>query len=238
MNYFYAINGQQAGPVSEEQLAEMATAGTITPETLVWREGMPEWAAYSTIGRGPTQGGGVECTVCHQTFPSDQTIKYGTVHVCAGCKPRFMQSLREGAKFSGTLELAGIGRRFLADIVDTILLYVIIFSLMFAVFALQTQPGAGAFFVINVFPTLLMLTYQTIFLGWKGQTLGKMALKVIVVNPDGSKISYAKALGRAAAEILSGCLLAIGYLIAFWDDEKRTLHDRLANTRVINAPRA
>lgn len=39
MKYYYAVNGQQMGPVEENQLAALG----IRPETLVWHEGMPNW---------------------------------------------------------------------------------------------------------------------------------------------------------------------------------------------------
>ena len=39
MDFFIIINGQQAGPFTIAQLAEMK----ITSETLVWREGMKDW---------------------------------------------------------------------------------------------------------------------------------------------------------------------------------------------------
>jgi len=32
---------------------------------------------------------------------------------------------------------------------------------------------------------------------------------------------------------LSGIILYIGYMMAGWDDQKRALHDRLVETRVI-----
>src|SRR5262245_12606860 len=43
MNWFYALGGQQQGPVDDGQLDALAAAGTITPDTLVWREGMANW---------------------------------------------------------------------------------------------------------------------------------------------------------------------------------------------------
>jgi uncharacterized RDD family membrane protein YckC len=60
-----------------------------------------------------------------------------------------------------------------------------------------------------------------------------MALSLKVVRADGSKVSYMRAFGRAAAEIVSGILLLIGYIIAGFDDEKRALHDRMCDTRVV-----
>jgi uncharacterized RDD family membrane protein YckC len=230
MNYFYAQNGQQMGPVPEEQLAAMAAQGAIQPDTLVWREGMAEWAPYSSIATAPTTpGAAVECTVCHQTFPGDQTIKYGTVHVCAGCKPKFMQGLREGASVTGALEYAGIGARLGADILDGILLWVVNMALTFGVTAINQDMAP----VASILGLVVGFGYQMYFIGSSGQTPGKKAVGVKVVKPDGGSVSYGNALGRAAAEMLSGCILGIGYLMAFWDPEKRTLHDRLAGTRVI-----
>lgn len=45
MMYFMVINNQQTGPVAEEQLLE---AG-LTPDTLVWCEGMPQWLPASQV---------------------------------------------------------------------------------------------------------------------------------------------------------------------------------------------
>ncbi|HET6371045.1 MAG TPA: RDD family protein, partial [Nitrospiria bacterium] len=44
------------------------------------------------------------------------------------------------------------------------------------------------------------------------------------------------ACGRYFAEILSGIILCIGYIMAAFDDEKRALHDRICGTRVIKKP--
>lgn len=46
--WFVAQNGQQSGPFSIDQLRGMAASGALTPETLVWAEGMPGWAAAGT----------------------------------------------------------------------------------------------------------------------------------------------------------------------------------------------
>lgn len=39
MKYFVAVNGQQTGPFEEDQLL----AQNVTPDTLIWTEGMTEW---------------------------------------------------------------------------------------------------------------------------------------------------------------------------------------------------
>jgi len=47
--WYYAVGDQQQGPVSWAQLQQMARSGQITPDQLVWGEGMDQWAAASTV---------------------------------------------------------------------------------------------------------------------------------------------------------------------------------------------
>jgi len=48
MNWYYAHDGQQQGPVSEEQLATLARTGVIGASNLVWRDGLPDWGPLGT----------------------------------------------------------------------------------------------------------------------------------------------------------------------------------------------
>lgn len=47
--WFVHSNGEQMGPYTGAQLVEYAQQGNIVPETMVWAEGMPEWAPASQI---------------------------------------------------------------------------------------------------------------------------------------------------------------------------------------------
>jgi hypothetical protein len=47
--WFVHSNDQEMGPYTGEQLVEYAQEGNITAETLVWAEGMPEWAPASQV---------------------------------------------------------------------------------------------------------------------------------------------------------------------------------------------
>ncbi len=47
--YFTAVDGQQKGPYPLATLKVHAGSGSITPETLVWCEGMDEWTAASSV---------------------------------------------------------------------------------------------------------------------------------------------------------------------------------------------
>src|ERR1043166_3448578 len=81
----------------------------------------------------------------------------------------------------------------------------------------------------------LYIAYEALMLGARGQTLGKMAMKIKVVRPDGTAISKGQAWGRSfMRQILASCLSIFNYLPAFFTKERTCLHDLVANTRVVN----
>jgi hypothetical protein len=43
VQWYYARNDQQYGPVSATELRQLADAGQLTPDDLLWREGMDAW---------------------------------------------------------------------------------------------------------------------------------------------------------------------------------------------------
>lgn len=47
--WYYGEAGLQAGPVSEERLAELIASGRIGPATLLWKEGMPHWLPLAQV---------------------------------------------------------------------------------------------------------------------------------------------------------------------------------------------
>ncbi len=49
VQYYYASNGQQAGPVSFDQLRALFANRTINRETLVWKQGLDNWTALKEI---------------------------------------------------------------------------------------------------------------------------------------------------------------------------------------------
>ncbi|MBK1827696.1 GYF domain-containing protein [Haloferula rosea] len=41
--WYYGLNGQQSGPVEDDEIRAMLASGMINGQTIVWREGMDEW---------------------------------------------------------------------------------------------------------------------------------------------------------------------------------------------------
>jgi hypothetical protein len=49
MKWYYAKDGQPAGPVEDEELERLTATGDVTDATLVWRSGLAEWKPYGEV---------------------------------------------------------------------------------------------------------------------------------------------------------------------------------------------
>ena len=49
ISLYIAVGGQQYGPFNMDACKQMAANGQLTPQSMVWMEGMPAWAAASTV---------------------------------------------------------------------------------------------------------------------------------------------------------------------------------------------
>lgn len=130
------------------------------------------------------------------------------------------------------LDYAGFWIRLAALIIDSIILYAINFVVIYAIgFESLLDPSS-----ILVYYAVTLVTYLIYFAAFESSsrqgTPGKMAVGIKIGKENGEPISFANALGRYFAKLLSSLILCIGYLMAAWDDKKQGLHDKLANTYV------
>ena len=180
------------------------------------------------------------CAECGKSFYQEEMIRYGDAWVCAACKPIFIQKLKEGVSVAGEMNYAGFWTRFGAKFVDWLILFITFIVLnMLLIPARTALADQNKLFAViyNILVIVIPAVYSTWFLGKYGATPGKMAAKIKVVTADGGKVSYARAFGRHFAEWLSSLVLLIGYIMAAFDEQRRTLHDRICNTRVIKGNR-
>lgn len=89
------------------------------------------------------------------------------------------------------------------------------------------------------FLALLNGGYLATFVAANGQTIGKMAFGTRVVSADpaagtSAGVSFGQALVRAAGYLVSLLPAGLGFVPAFFGD-RRAVHDRLADTRVVRA---
>ncbi len=102
------------------------------------------------------------------------------------------------------------------------------------------QPTASGWVVIALVWLALFVAgvaYYAYFHGRTGQTIGKKAVGIMVVDQvTGRPIGTGRAIGRYFGAILSGIVCTLGYLWAAWDDQKQTWHDKMVNSIVVVKP--
>ena len=158
-------------------------------------------------------------------------------------------------ELSMTESIAGIKRRFLALVLDVLLLGVLGGAVSFPfenqldldlndlIESVQINKDSvpdqdfsalALIFIHSALQTALWALYFIIFIGASGQTPGKKMLGLCVKRADGMSMDYK----TAAARCLIGyplCFLTfgLGFLWALWDKRKQGLHDKIANTLVV-----
>ena len=67
-------------------------------------------------------------------------------------------------------------------------------------------------------------------------SIGKLIMGIRVVDLEGRRVSFKRALGRNAGKIVSIAVLLIGLLMASWTRRRQGLRDKMAKTLVIRRP--
>ena len=142
----------------------------------------------------------------------------------------------------GAATTADFGRRVLAGAIDlAILLPVNLVVIYFTLRLCRLSVSEIALLPpvpLLVFFLILDGGYLLAFTAAAGQTIGKMALGLKVVTGSGGRVGFGRALARTGAWLVSVPPAGLGLLPAAFDAERRALHDRLADTRVITVPDA
>ena len=137
--------------------------------------------------------------------------------------------------------LAGVIDVTIIAAIDAAILYFTLQVLELPLSDVRTLPPMP----LAVFLLLLNGGYLAIFTAAGGQTIGKMltGIRVVPVQPDDDegfdrftqRVSLGAAVLRATAYLVSLLPVGLGFAAILFDAERRALHDRLAETRVIKA---
>jgi uncharacterized RDD family membrane protein YckC len=187
------------------------------------------------------------CAQCGRTFGQSDLVPIAGNWVCGDCKPAFLSRIVAGGPgAASSLRYAGVGIRFGARFVDG-LLFIVPFLIVAALVLPNMLRTAGnrpptMFNGTFVLGTLVFsLFYEVLMLRYWGATLGKMACGLKVVRSDGSSLGWGVSFGRyfmynvviSAVPFVNWILLITTAVMAGTDEQKRGLHDRVCDTRVI-----
>jgi uncharacterized RDD family membrane protein YckC len=180
----------------------------------------------------------VRCARCDAALCPDCAVGLFGVPLCGPCKTERVFDRLSGIP-DRRLDLASIWQRFLALLLDGLIVGLPYLALVFGPLSLLIVRRLGLLgpFAFQA-ASLLGLPVAIVYHGWmlaaRGQTLGKMALDIRVVSADGAPLSPGRAWGRAALQqIFVSCLALLDYLPAFLTPERTCIHDLAAKTRVV-----
>src|SRR3989441_11837357 len=140
-------------------------------------------------------------------------------------------------------DLAGAGNRGFAAVIDfTVASLIVVAALMLLSFV-SSETGDEIYILggVEVIVTLSLIWAYFILLEWlwNGQTIGKRAFKLRVINEDGSPAQFTAVLIRNLLRLVDflPALYGLGVLVIVLSPKSQRLGDLAAGTYVVRAPR-
>lgn len=257
--WYYAEGQQRQGPLPVAEIRQRFQRGQLTLDTLVWREGMGQWAALRQVvdelglqtladASASTASGGFDlrrdyAAIDNGTAPLPGT---GVLSSSPYAAPGTSSGAYSQAVQGGEVVYAGFWKRFAAYLIDYFVLLIpswIIGAILGvgigaglgATGAAGTAAEVTAQIISGLSGLVISLLYYGFFHASRGgATLGKMAIGIKVVRGNGERLTLGRSIGRYFATILSSLTLLIGYLMAAFTDRKQALHDLICDTVVVD----
>jgi uncharacterized RDD family membrane protein YckC len=148
-----------------------------------------------------------------------------------------------GDPVGATVELVSFRRRFVAYLIDDLIVSVIQLAILIpassSVIAAAAKAGEDTLTKFNPFLNFLILLSLLLPVGYfvgcwavMGQTPGKIAMGIKVISVDGSPVSWGKAILRYIGYLISSPL-ALGFIWVAYDAKRQGWHDKIAGTYVV-----
>lgn len=247
-SWYFVKNGERNGPMGRAELDARIAEGAIQADTLVWSVGMSAWQRAGALPELGLLSPGMPPPLPPPLHPE------GTMDPARDADETRRRALELVEKELAAVhetngpEYAGFWMRCAAKMVDGLVLYGP---------ALLVERAVVGLYFNGVTPDILTdwmgwlrmvslaapvnlviaIAYSVYFITRFEATPGKRLLGLRVVRSDGGRVGAARVMGRYFAEQLSAIVFLAGYVMSAFDEEKRTLHDYLCDTRVVKGAR-
>jgi uncharacterized RDD family membrane protein YckC len=154
------------------------------------------------------------------------------------------------------LILATIRKRFYAFLIDWMILIITYFSIIIifalfdmnlskinvkSIFEVEIEMDNAPSYLITVlkflFGLMPVLYFSFSFYFWNGRTIGKYLLKLRVLSLYHEHLGLWHCIERSLGYFASALEFGFGYIQAFWNPNRMTLHDKIGETIVVVLPR-
>lgn len=179
--WYYTEAGEQRGPVGEQEIKNLLSTHRINPGTMVWREGMPQWAPAGSI---PTFEPSPYAAPAPDSPPDVNWSNY------TPSGPQIRPWIRYWARTADFL------------------LFCLLIGFVFGIVAPELLDSINDT-MFGIILLVAYNFVEPVFLCTLGSTPFKALFQVRVRNQDGSKLSYWQALRRTVAVWIRGVGLGI-----------------------------
>ncbi|WP_227430107.1 RDD family protein [Psychrobacter sp. I-STPA6b] len=263
MQIYLARNNVQAGPYSLEQLNNMLASGEVVLSDLMWHEGMENWQRVGTMTNETfyyNPEGHVAPNIQPQPSTETQEQRSRIERLYPQNAQNKISIKKQELRPEETHQIATIGSRILAVIIDQLLAFSCLVPLLSGIgFDLMRLIEASTDYtafsqIIESIPShlvlmttlmlLALMAIQVTMLIKRGQTLGKLAMGIQILDFDTKKIPNVTniILIRTVLTNIAYNLPYIGILILLADfsvmvsdKQRRSIHDKVAKTYVVKA---
>ncbi len=141
---------------------------------------------------------------------------------------------------SNNLQLASMRSRALAYVIDDFLVTIIIMMIFWEDIISVSHDMNALMYLLKAelaFPLIILkIIYQTFFVWYYGATIGKIVVKIRIIDVnDWGRVSIISSFLRAVGRIFSEMFFYIGFLIGFFNNGRKTFHDIIGRSLVVNA---
>tara|TARA_B100001758_G_C18415916_1_gene619657 strand:+ start:5369 stop:5770 length:402 start_codon:yes stop_codon:yes gene_type:complete len=133
------------------------------------------------------------------------------------------------------MQYASLWRRIIAIIYDLILVISILFLMSLPLFNFNLQEDIFLKIIVQIYFYLIIQYFFVWFWVNKQGTLGMRTWKLKIVDINGNKISYKKAILRFNVAIISILFFGFGFIISIFHKDKKCLHDIISKTFLIKS---
>ena len=144
---------------------------------------------------------------------------------------------REYIQLSESQKYAGFWWRFLAGMIDLVILYIVIFFLgfitgfIFLIDPMEYEMYFQTQWLINILSVLISFLYYVLFqMSSKQATPGMRIIGIKIYDEKFQRAGFWRLTGRYFTTGLSNLIIWIGFFMIGWTKRKQGLHDILART--------
>lgn len=135
------------------------------------------------------------------------------------------------------LKLASTDKRTVSHIIDDLILLMLLFLIISDTISNSSNIESKILFINSLVIKFMIIKflYHLIFTALYGASIGKMLLKIKIVDQQGFHTPLViQSATRSFVRLFSESIFYLGFLWAIFDQDKQGWHDKIARTIVVN----